>query len=337
MNKITTAPILTYFPLTEGKFIQTEFGIVYQPGDAGVYVPVTINSFVLDTLLHIEIKEYSDISTTAQSFQFSSLISVETKAEEQARQFISTRYKKYADILHYVLFKVTRQAKFPKEEFSNSIKPINLLDDAIALSGSDLIIERKVSEEIRSNNYFPSIDMRKALENYQYYFINRKFPEGVKTHCFNLIPVIGEIIIPDFSIELGCFTDYSDDELDIFNDFNIFCFSDDNDKDGYFSVSFDALLSDQITKFTYKTPNNMIKEGSIPDCYIKAVEKYCELNGNSACEIGFYLGILYIEFSLANTLDRYDPNAESELANRRYNWFYAGMSNYLKTYQSIKF
>jgi hypothetical protein len=303
----------TYSHNNELGFVQTEFGIFVDPGDDGFYIPVAINAQLQDGSLLITIEEKCKWAMVLESCSLNGVT-----AEEQAKKFLSERYQKYAPILIEVLSIIIKQINYSGIELSAFLKPISKIADEHMIELAGFKRKRNIVEEVTFQNYSPSISTYNSLDCFQYYYFSLKSPQSIDERYLN----IGDkdqkysTAIDDFPNVFTFFdNDSSDDEA---------CFH---------YVYFEALIDGEVTQFCYKTPKPLVKKGFLPDCYIKAFEKYCEFNGIPFCHMNSIARVLQADYSFSSVYKSLGNTADKQALDKCYKWFHSCISNYVKFYE----
>jgi hypothetical protein len=99
-----------------GSFYQDFHGITFQKNGNGIHIPVTINAFLKDDRICIQISTLSENELDTCVMQFSSKIGiVEQSAIQHASTFIRSRYLEFSEILLKALSVVTYDVLHPEE------------------------------------------------------------------------------------------------------------------------------------------------------------------------------------------------------------------------------
>ncbi len=294
-------------------FVQTEFGMIVNPGDDGFYIPVAINAQLQDGLLHITIEEKCKWAMVLESCSLNGVV-----AEEQAKKFLSERYQKYAPILIEVLSIIIKQANYSGIELSASLKPISKVAVEHMIELGDIKRKRNIVEEVTFQNYSPSISTYNSLDCFQYYYCSLKSPQSIDERYLN----IGDkdqkysTAIDDFP---NVFTFFDNDSSD--------------DKACFHYVYFEVLTDGEVIQFCYKTPKFLVKKGFLPDCYIKAFERYCEFNRIPFCHMNSIARVLQADYSFSSVFKSLGDASDKQALDKCYKWFHSCISNYVNTYE----
>jgi hypothetical protein len=294
-------------------FVQTEFGMIVDPGDDGFYIPVAMNAQLQDGSLLITIEEKCKWAMVLESCSLNGVT-----AEEQAKKFLSERYQKYAPILIEVLSIIIKQANYSGIELSIHLKPISKITGDHLFELGNIKIKRNIVEEVTSQNYSPSISTYNGLDCFQFYYINLKSPQNIDER---------DVDIDDKDQKYSTALD---------NCPNVFTFYDNdssNDEACFHYVYFEALIDGEVTQFCYKTPKSLVKKGFLPDCYIKAFEKYCEFNGIPFCHMNSIARVLQADYGFSSVFKSLGNTADKQALDKCYKWFHSCISNYVKFYE----
>jgi hypothetical protein len=330
----------------EESFCQSINGIVYERRGVNHFMPVTINTFLKDDRLFIQISELSDNEVDTCVIQFSSKVGVlEQSAIQQANKFICNQYINMSEMLLKVLSVVTEDTLEPQKgllkrqtvDYSihkdSELKVSNnLREENVIFDGSETIVLKSIEEDVVGSNYTPTSDMLTALKVCQHYYNFEKAAVGYDV--FEMDGGIMSVVIfpeeeyPPLSLH-GDFICSDDDRIELVCSYcrnNTFMISDYYTMfhPDFFMVKFEGIVDGEKVVFTYQTPRKSVSPGILPDCFIKAVQKYCELHDLPAVEIPFMFGVLMLSAFHANG-EVLEEDIEGDGG-----WFMAGIDGYLK-------
>jgi hypothetical protein len=330
----------------EESFCQSINGIVYERRGINHFMPVTINTFLKDDRLFIQISELSDNEVDTCVIQFSSKLGVlEQSATQQANTFICNQYINMSEMLLKVLSVVTEDTLEPQKgllkrqtvDYSihkdSELKVSNnLREENVIFDGSETIVLKSIEEDVVGSNYTPTSDMLTALKVCQHYYNFEKAAVGYDV--FEMDGGIMSVVIfpeeeyPPLSLH-GDFICSDDDRIELVCSYcrnNTFMISDYYTMfhPDFFMVKFEGIVDGEKVVFTYQTPRKSVSPGVLPDCFIKAVQKYCELHDLPPVEIPFMFGVLMLSAFHAN-----GEVLEEDIEGNG-GWFMAGIDGYLK-------
>jgi hypothetical protein len=327
---------------------------MYEKDGDFIHIPITINAFLKEDRIFIQVSELSDHEIGACVMQFSSKLGeLEQSAAQQACNLISTRYLDFSDMLLNVLSVLTDNVLNPNKNlitegdiycptyhpFEFRI-PSNLLEEKRLLDGSEILASKHIEKNVIAENYTPSSDMLATLKMLQQYFIADKVPSGFMAATME-IGLVSVMLVPK-DILHPRYVDYMNDVIELtchyscngtFKGEKYDIAQSGGEEYGmitpdYYVVNFESVVNNEVVKFTYRTVKENAPLGQLPVCFIKAVDKYCELNRLLPAEMPFIFGVLMLCAFHENgsVLD------EEKQSNA--DWFLMGIDNYLKTYPS---
>jgi hypothetical protein len=306
----------------EESFFQSINGIVYERRGINHFMPVTINTFLKDDRLFIQISELSDNEDGTCVIQFSSKVGeLDQSAIQQASTFINSQYTHMNTVLLKVLSVFTEDTLEPKKgllkrqtvDYSihkdSELKVSdNLREENVIFDGSETIVLKSIEEDVVGSNYTPTPDMLTALKVCQHYYNFEKAAAGYDVVDME-IGIMSVVIFPEE--EYPPLSLYGDFIYRNYDRFELACSYCSNSTfliyDHYamfhpdcFMVKFDGIVDGEKVVFTYQTPRKSVSPGNLPDCFIKAVQKYCELHDLPAVEVPFIFGVLMLSMLHTN-------------------------------------